>query len=427
MAKKSSRQNQIVESARNGYDAARNAGITTQLLKRNIKELGNWSGLVTGAASLAGGVGPVIRGAINVFKNLITDKSDFFQADSAYKARLKGIVEKSDAAEKLLASGKNLTTTQRQSIIAARIEAIEMTLAYQLTAILQGGTGGRTISDTDVTRTLAIFGGTFIGVEQKLDKIEIVEDFIERAKLRGTLFTPKNLEDKDNAELFNVYSRISDVVNPFSADTAKEATEQFSKFVEKKYVDKIKETLESNTATRTRDHLMAIVEHHAKDKKRLVQLVVDNRVLNNFIDNDIRLKESDGKTLGVVKDGNNIPYVVNMKAFGAWMGTTNDKQRKNVIAKYNTGDNSTGSIAYDLSSGQRIKVQYHIKEQGQSFIDFEAITPDNTGASAVPPAPATVVPNADENKVTNKPQAVNKLFKKKPTIYGGYDISAYPR
>ena len=416
LAKKSSRQNQTVEAARNGYEAAENAGRTTQLLKRNIKALGYGSGLVTGAASLAGGVGPVIRGSINVFKNLITDKSDFFQADNAYKARLRKIVEKSDKAEGLLASKKNLTTTQRQSIIAARIEAIEMTLAYQLTAILQGGTGGRTISDTDVTRTLAIFGGTFIGVEQKLAKIGIVEDFIERARLRGELFTSTNLKDSDNSELFNVYSRISNVVNPFSgATTAKEATEQFSRFVEKKYVEKIgSEKLTSATETHSRDHLMAVIEAHAK--KPNSGIVADRRAINNFIDKNIKLNQEDGKTLGIVEDENGSPYILNMKAFGAWMGSTNHKQRNNVISKYNTKGNSTGSLAYDLTQGKLVKVQYMINQQRQSIIDFGAMTPDNTGGS-----------RPMENKVTNKPQAVNKLFKKKPTIYGGYDISAYPR
>ena len=420
LAKKSSRQNQTVEAARNGYEAARNAGRTTQLLKRDIKALGDGSSIVTGMTALAGGIGPVIRGSINVFRNLIDDKSDFFQADSDYKVTLKGIVERSDKAEELLASKKNLNDKDRRYIIAARIEAIEMTLAYQLTAILQGGTGGRTISDTDVTRTLAIFGGRFTSVDQKLAKIGIIEDFIERARLRGELFTSSNLKDNDNAELFNVYSRISNVVNPFSAATSKEAIEKFSTFVEKKYVEKIgSEKLTSATETHSRDHLMAVIEAHAK--KPNSEIIADRRAINNFIKNNIKLNQEDGKTLGIVEDENGSPYILNMKAFGAWMGSTNDKQRNNVISKYNTGGNSTGSLAYDLTQGKLVKVQYNINQQGQSVIDFGAMTPDNTGASAVQPnnsssiissAAAATFDNSSTAAASanNPPAAAKKLF-----------------
>ena len=74
-----------------------------------------------------------------------------------------------------------------KAIAAAELRVLEVSLAYQLTSILQGGTGGRTISDTDVERALELFTGDFLNLDQKLAKIDavmrIVDNTIERAAL----------------------------------------------------------------------------------------------------------------------------------------------------------------------------------------------------------------------------------------------------
>ena len=64
----------------------------------------------------------------------------------------------------------------------AKIEALEYMLAYQMASILQGGVGGRTISDMDVKNNLAILKSAYIGKEGALRKLRMVRGFMEKKK-----------------------------------------------------------------------------------------------------------------------------------------------------------------------------------------------------------------------------------------------------
>ena len=85
----------------------------------------------------------------------------------------------------------------RSAMAAAQIEALEIILAYQLTSILQGGTGGRTISDQDVTRTLKVFSGSFVSKKQKMAKLQYLRGYIGLAGAKARLYD-KVTEDGAN-------------------------------------------------------------------------------------------------------------------------------------------------------------------------------------------------------------------------------------
>lgn len=89
--------------------------------------------------------------------------------------------------EDKIASAFDVFTNKRGNA-AARVTALETILAYQLTSILQGGTGGRTISDQDVTRTLQVFSGSFISLDQKKAKLDYLRKVISLAGAKSRLY-----------------------------------------------------------------------------------------------------------------------------------------------------------------------------------------------------------------------------------------------
>ena len=84
----------------------------------------------------------------------------------------KGGRELRDQMDEAMANVKNTKLNA-----AIRAESLELILAYQITAILQGGTGGRTISDTDVKYARSLFSrGTdnFVQRRERLQNIRIM-------------------------------------------------------------------------------------------------------------------------------------------------------------------------------------------------------------------------------------------------------------
>ena len=89
--------------------------------------------------------------------------------------------------------------------------ALETILAYQITSILQGGTGGRTISDTDVKITMKLFGDTFSTLDRRMAHLENVKSLIRTAIHRGRAY---ELLEPANTN-FATYGSVKNVLKLF--------------------------------------------------------------------------------------------------------------------------------------------------------------------------------------------------------------------
>ena len=69
-----------------------------------------------------------------------------------------------------------------------RAESLELILAYQITAVLQGGTGGRTISDTDVKYAKGLFSQAGLTHAQKLERLKIIKTMLNSYVNRGSFW-----------------------------------------------------------------------------------------------------------------------------------------------------------------------------------------------------------------------------------------------
>ena len=104
----------------------------------------------------------------------------------------------SSVAEKLInniATFRNLANKETLSTndASALTSSLRYILAYQLSSVLQGGTGGKTISDTDVKINLDIIGNdVFTNVNRSLAKLGII---------RGMLVNTVNMADLYNLPL----------------------------------------------------------------------------------------------------------------------------------------------------------------------------------------------------------------------------------
>tara|TARA_R100000808_G_scaffold21884_1_gene47391 strand:+ start:352 stop:3579 length:3228 start_codon:yes stop_codon:yes gene_type:complete len=104
------------------------------------------------------------------------------------------------------------TPAERSAMASAQIEALEIILAYQLTSILQGGTGGRTISDQDVTRTLKVFSGSFVSKKQKMAKLQYLRGYIGLAGAKARLYD-KVAEDDANYNSYLMANKLKKAMN----------------------------------------------------------------------------------------------------------------------------------------------------------------------------------------------------------------------
>ena len=68
------------------------------------------------------------------------------------------------------------------------MSVLETMLAYQVTSALQGGTGGRTISDQDVKYALKLFTGIFDSSKQRLSKLAMIRSMLNRVAVKSDMW-----------------------------------------------------------------------------------------------------------------------------------------------------------------------------------------------------------------------------------------------
>jgi len=88
-----------------------------------------------------------------------------------------------------------------KSLAAAKLEMLELTFAYQITGILQGGTGGRTISDTDITRALKMFRTRAGTVESRLQNVKFIKGLITSSITKAEIYGILDRNDL-NADMY---------------------------------------------------------------------------------------------------------------------------------------------------------------------------------------------------------------------------------
>ena len=138
-------------------------------------------------------------------------------------------------AKKLDALNKNLQTAKSsgnvKSVAAAQVIMLKNMLAYQLTSILQGGTGGRTISDGDVDRALEMMGGAYDTSEQTMSKLKFIGQLVNGTVDRGKLYN--TLQPSDNANKFYAVQKVDALMSKTStlslANLEEKLNEKFSK------------------------------------------------------------------------------------------------------------------------------------------------------------------------------------------------------
>ena len=356
-----------LEALNSQHQAAESANFTLTKLIGAVNETGEGSGIINNLVVMRGALPSFIKGAATQMFNIVTATAGgFFEHNSKLVTKVKNIKERYMKAEEL-AKKRVRTQSEQQEIAAARREALEMTLAYQLTAILQGGTGGRTISDTDVTRTLSIFGGDTINKEQKLAKLELVKDFIERALTRGQFFTPNALGPNANAGLFTSYLKVSDLLQNYKGGSDG-VVDHFVKTVNRKFQDKFKNqplntvygsTFNTYSRSFLLDRLTAATArgfntiNKSGDKYEYASGVIkyNNVALNAFIERDIKLEAGDSRTLGIIRDNDRL-YVVNAPLIQEYVAARTNKERQRIRK------NIRGKFAFDLMSGETVPITY---------------------------------------------------------------------
>ena len=138
-------------------------------------------------------------------------------------------------AKKLDVLNKNLQKAKSsgnvKSVAAAQVIMLKTMLAYQLTSILQGGTGGRTISDGDVERALKMMGGAYDTSEQTMAKLKFIGQLVNGTVDRGKLYN--TLQPDDNANKFYAVQKVDALMsntNTLSlANLEEKLNEKFSK------------------------------------------------------------------------------------------------------------------------------------------------------------------------------------------------------
>ena len=161
--------------------------ITIDKLITRAAQFGTGSSIVSGISSLLGDahttvneIGKMIVNARSrvgqnrgiergVYNTLVSVQKRYTDANKAYQ-------KDTGNAEK------------KRAVIAAEMSVLETMLAYQVTSALQGGTGGRTISDQDVKYALKLFTGIFDSSKQRLSKLAMIRSMLNRVAVKSDMW-----------------------------------------------------------------------------------------------------------------------------------------------------------------------------------------------------------------------------------------------
>jgi len=156
----------------------------------------------------------LIEGVPAVINDAITIIDEAILSGGGGRLKVSGVKFLDDAKKEY---NRVKSGTNERAIAAAKVSMLETALAYQLTSILQGGTGGRTISDTDVKKTLDMMTGTYSSKEMKMAKLQEIKKMIVAHQNEAKLY---NLLQKPgvNSGLYYTVLKSSSLVNSYNKD-----------------------------------------------------------------------------------------------------------------------------------------------------------------------------------------------------------------
>ncbi len=182
------------------------------------------SGFARGFTTKLFGIPATIESTVNVISNAfsgdsvrIGDQSFDFNKDRDKK---NGAIARTQARLGALSD----QIKNGDNVDAARAEVYEISLLYQLAAIYQGGTGGRTISDQDIENMRDLIGGFNIGQKEKLTKLKTAFQHVMRVKTKNSVISMiRNGQNRATAEKLRSMAR---VLPYFSVAEASQKAEQ---------------------------------------------------------------------------------------------------------------------------------------------------------------------------------------------------------
>ena len=180
---------------------------TTDKLIEQVGIADTGSGLLLNVKSFLNAAPELMNESVSVIKSALTDPN--LQGENFAKTRAM-------FAKDINNLSKAKQANNREGIAAAQVKMLQNMLAYQLTSILQGGTGGRTISDTDVTRALTMMGGNYDSKAQKLEKLGYIREMVTKSISRGKLFG--TLDNTDNARKYSAVKKVDSLMATATLD-----------------------------------------------------------------------------------------------------------------------------------------------------------------------------------------------------------------
>ncbi len=347
------------------------------------------------ATGLLRGAQGVINQALNTTRGLGVLSTTKGRVDKRYNPEGKSayslIQDSKDKYTKAVSkAGGNLDD---RAVKVARAQMLEMALAYQLTGILQGGTGGRTISDTDITRTLQMLGGTYDTMKMRRAKLAEVKKLIVGHINRSSLY--RLITPDSNAGLFFTVEKVSGIINPYNKDNYDTKIVQDSKVPPPKPAAA---TGQQQTPTDSRSEMMA----------RWTSLKLDNSPPRKTMEDLLYHKDLARKALTISKSDDGNFAIVPFDGIKQW-GIA--------VKRYSSEIDKPGANREALERGLAKKKEEILKKypsmldlSNNAVVEIDYIIEDGVGKYDIKEQKASNQPPAPTFKKTDAQSSVEKLF-----------------
>jgi len=142
----------------------------------------------------------ITSGVSNLTNNVFNFKNQNFEITGGDNHKREMASLKKNVA--ILNSSKN-----QQELALARAAVFEISLLYQLAAIKQGGTGGRTISDQDIAIMRNLLGGVSITANQKKEKLR--QSLIEVYRIKDRVDLLSRIRSETNSRKAEIIQNLA--------------------------------------------------------------------------------------------------------------------------------------------------------------------------------------------------------------------------
>ncbi len=389
---------------------------TSKEIRKQIKLSGAGGSIIQRATALTGEIPAFVNSAGRLVRNIMRDRGEGanFIIDAAGN-KVEALNQKAqdlftNTAAKAMKAEANFKNNQSQAnqeaLAAAKLEMLELTFAYQLTGILQGGTGGRTISDQDITRAMAMFRSSMGTVTSRLQKLDFIDKLLTGAVNKEVLFSILQRGDTNR----DMYISVSNASKLFELGANLDNVQSEANRYARENVGELPSKVRTNNAQdiiKSAIQIPAVADSPNYEKGRYTDGI--NMVLT----------EGDKISPGMIV-GNR--YVINANAYDLTRRMIQQfpNQRTPEMAKgretVQKRVNSMVDSVFDLVTGQvvpaqlRTEVQTKGKNKGKEFPSIFINEVSDPAPPAAPPAAPTAAPTAAPPAAT-VPQAAERLFR----------------